>query len=83
MGYHDYPRAMDFVFVPELHPLIGAFTLLSKGRLDAWLWHLAQGWPGRAANPALAISLFSAWLAVAGIALAMLVRAVRRAESAP
>ncbi len=83
MGYHDYPQPMDFVFVPELHPLIGAFALISDGRLDGWLWHLAQGWPGRAGNPALAAMVFFAWLALAGGALAMLVRAIRRAPGAP
>ena len=76
MNYKAFPHPMEFVFVPEQHPLFGALALIQTGRLDAWVWHLGRGWPGREPEFVLAALIVLGWAVLFGIALAGLRRAL-------
>jgi hypothetical protein len=59
---HETP---DFLFSPGASPILGsAGTILASGRLNIWLWGLANGFPGRAGSPVVAFGLFALWLAL-------------------
>jgi hypothetical protein len=76
--YVNYEPEFAFLFEPAASPIWGSLRAAAAGRIDSWLWKLAQGWPGEPARPAIALSLALLWGVGSGVGAAALWRAVAR-----
>jgi len=78
---HEPP--FGYLAEPALSPALGALRTALSGGVDAWVWSLFRGLPGREPAPALGVAVLLVWAVLLAIALARLRAAVRDAAAPP
>jgi hypothetical protein len=77
MGYPPYAPKMEFLFDPQMSPILGCTQGLLAGNIDVWLWSLWAGARGREPELFAAMAFTLLWAGVFALALASLTRALR------
>jgi len=83
MGYVGHEPPFGYLAEPALSPALGALRTALSGGVDAWVWSLFRGLPGREPAPALGVAVLLVWAVLLAIALARLRAAVRDAAAPP
>lgn len=77
-GYETWPAPRyEFLFVPQLSPIVGSASAVAHGAWAPWLALLARGWPGAPPRPGAALLLLGLWALAFAAAVVWLLRAPR------
>ncbi|MBW2315465.1 MAG: phospholipid carrier-dependent glycosyltransferase [Deltaproteobacteria bacterium] len=80
MGYVGWEPAFGYLAEPASSPAVGGLRTVLGGGVDAWLFSLFNGLPGREPNPALGAVVIIFWAGLVALAVARLMRLLRSAS---